>query len=207
MKWKEVKRIALQRMFAINGDEIVQDEVTLPYLKAMPGAANEGLQLLCTAGKYITKSISIIQNGEEEGEGSVKRYNLGLLAKDFYMLQENQIFLEEATGYHKTTEYQLENGKILLLPFHKKGKWTVYYCAYPEMITADTKDEEELPLVPEAAVLLPLYIASQLYKDDDMGQAIQLRNEFELGRELLLRTNRTVSGEERFRSVSGWMSE
>lgn len=43
-----------------------------------------------------------------------------------------------------------------------------------------TKDTElELPY--EACVLIPLYIASQLYKDDDISLATQYRNEFEAG--------------------------
>ena len=33
----------------------------------------------------------------------------------------------------------------------------------------------------DACVLIPLYIASQLYKDDDISQATAYRNEFEVG--------------------------
>ena len=44
-----------------------------------------------------------------------------------------------------------------------------------------TKDTYEIELPEEACVLIPLYIASQLYKDDDISQATAYRNEFEVG--------------------------
>lgn len=50
-----------------------------------------------------------------------------------------------------------------------------------EHITADTKDDYEIQLPLDACVLIPLYIASQLYKDDDIAQATAYRNEFEVG--------------------------
>ena len=50
-----------------------------------------------------------------------------------------------------------------------------------EHITADTKDDYEIQLPLDACVLIPLYIASQLYKDDDIAQATAYRNEFEAG--------------------------
>ena len=50
-----------------------------------------------------------------------------------------------------------------------------------DLITEDTFDDEEIELPNEACVLIPLYIASQLYKDDDISQATAYRNEFETG--------------------------
>lgn len=50
-----------------------------------------------------------------------------------------------------------------------------------ELITTDTMVDEEIELVEDACVLIPLYIASQLYKDDDISQATAYRNEFEAG--------------------------
>lgn len=50
-----------------------------------------------------------------------------------------------------------------------------------DSITSDTFNDEEIELPEEACVLIPLYIASQLYKDDDISQATAYRNEFEVG--------------------------
>lgn len=44
-----------------------------------------------------------------------------------------------------------------------------------------TSPEEVIGLPEDACVLIPLYIASQLYKDDDISQATAYRNEFEAG--------------------------
>lgn len=48
-------------------------------------------------------------------------------------------------------------------------------------INNETLDNYELDIPKDACVLIPLYIASQLYKDDDISQATAYRNEFEVG--------------------------
>ena len=48
-------------------------------------------------------------------------------------------------------------------------------------IEDDTDVDDEIDLPESACVLIPLYIASQLYKDDDISQATAYRNEFEVG--------------------------
>lgn len=50
-----------------------------------------------------------------------------------------------------------------------------------DKIDKDTLLTYELTLPEDACVLIPLYIASQLYKDDDISQATAYRNEFEVG--------------------------
>lgn len=50
-----------------------------------------------------------------------------------------------------------------------------------EHITKETTNDYEMQLPEDACVLIPLYIASQLYKDDDISQATAYRNEFEVG--------------------------
>lgn len=50
-----------------------------------------------------------------------------------------------------------------------------------DIIEEDTSDDYEFKIPDDACVLIPLYIASQLYKDDDISQATAYRNEFEIG--------------------------
>ena len=45
----------------------------------------------------------------------------------------------------------------------------------------EEKEQYEKTTIEDACVLIPLYIASQLYKDDDISQATAYRNEFEVG--------------------------
>ena len=77
--------------------------------------------------------------------------------------------------------------------------YTIYYNAYPGQITITTDDDYVMTVDPEIIVLLPLYMASQLFKDDDPGIATTLRNEFEVGLDSLVNTSRH-SGKEYFTS-------
>lgn len=50
-----------------------------------------------------------------------------------------------------------------------------------DKIDNKTLNNHKLEIPEDACVLIPLYIASQLYKDDDISQATAYRNEFEVG--------------------------
>lgn len=303
--WFDVKLATLQKMFAADGNKIIKDESTKDYLAGMPYVANEGLQLLSTAGKFIVKKLQIthnpvkslisssskliqIESGEYkvEAEGAKSyyfqvtgkgtcdvimndlivetltidnkqgfiefrglventnkdkvtlvfkteypmalknvamysatwetteevqsygekcKYRLKDLAPDFYMLDTTDIFYEgNDTPYIQTQEFWQEGNTVLVLNREQIGNFTVYYKAYPEQITADTEDIYELPIDEEVAVLLPLYMASQLYKDDDNGIATTYRNEFEVAFERLKnKANAPSAGE--FISKTGWI--
>lgn len=297
--WRDIKLAALQKMFAADGNQIVDDESTKDYLAGMPYAANEGLDRLATAGKFITKSLNlahlpaknllqdnsisdgnseftadnghsyyfqysgigtaVISGGDEDvtidldsfgtfseykgnyansGNGKVTikfistypskvkniaiyadtfptingvemvpeygkyvKYDLKELAPSFYNVFGNSIVYEgeNSTIYLNTTDYYKESDHILVLPKDKPGMYTVYYNAYPGFITEDTEDDYVLDVSKEVADLLPLYIASQLYKDDDNGIATTYRNEFEIGLESLSNTA-SNPGKEKFES-------
>ena len=302
--WYDLKLAVLQKMFAAD-EQIVVDESTQGYIAAMPHCANEGLALLSTAGKFITKEVKItqmdIQNiipdetannihefsdtytyQAEEGQsyyfecsglgtceisvdGTVidtitldeknykvykdnianaskkpviftfttsypmalkncaiyketfesaddippftdkVKYDLKAIAPDFYMIDPQGIYFEGAyQKYLQTSDFYQEGTKTLVLDRDMIGCFTIYYRAYPEQITADTDDEYELPIDPEVYALLPLYMASQLYKDDDQGIATSYRNELEVGFERLV-NSANLSAYEEFTSDSGWI--
>ena len=56
-----------------------------------------------------------------------------------------------------------------------------YDKASIEHVNYNTSANKVIDLPEDACVLIPLYIASQLYKDDDIAQATAYRNEFEVG--------------------------
>ena len=306
MTWKDIKLATLQKMFAAEGSNIPTDDAAEEYIAGMPQVANEALQILSTAGKYIVKKIEIAHTPlpnliaeniankihtviddavEYEGDGarayyfeflgkgtlevyvngalvetvplvsathftpyrgvidnadkekvvikiktpysaSLKnialyrvlfdtaeevqtygekiKYDLKQIADDFYCMNSNEIYYEgENPRYVRTNDYFQEANNILVLDRDMPGNYTIYYNAYPASITHKTLDEYELPLDPEVAVLLPLYMASQLYKDDDAGIATTYRNEFEVARGLLIGTTPSPSSEQ-FVSESGW---
>ena len=301
--WKDIKLSTLQKMFAAEGTTIPQDESTVDYLAAMPYTANEALQLLSTAGKFIIKKISLFHNpirnlvsdGMETcyvtdefdkeysaygarsyafqaiGYGKVfiyvdkelketieidtrefqpfsgmidntdkevklvvtsdytlavkqvalyrdkfrdvadipqyeehVNYDLKSYAEDYFQLNKNEIFYRDNGYYNRCTDFHIEGNHTLVLPRDKSGNYDIYYRAYPDEITAATEDNYELPLAPEVVPLLPLYMASQLYKDDDNGIATSYRNEFEVAFERLSNGS-NVPVKEQFVSESGWI--
>lgn len=302
--WYDLKLAVLQKMFAAD-DRIIEDESTMGYLAAMPHCANEGLALLATAGKFITKTVKIaqmnIQNLVSESEsdkihefsdeysytvdegqsyyfeaagtgtctisvdGTVAftlnidsksyeiykglinnpdkkkveikfetsypmaiknvaiyketfadaedvpaftdkiRYDIKELAEDFYMIDPQGIYYEgDYQTYLQTSDFYQEGTHTLVLDRDMFGQFTIYYRAYPVQLDSDTEDNYELPIDPEVYALLPLYMASQLYKDDDNGIATAYRNEFEVGFERLV-NSANINAYEEFTSESGWI--
>jgi hypothetical protein len=159
-----------------------------------------------SAVKNVALYAGLFESEMEIPEYAQKvRYYMKDLASDFYMLADNQIYYEGNTGagYIQTSKYYRESDNVLVLDRNEPGSYTIYYRAYPEEITAETDDEYELPLDKEVAVLMPLYMASQLYKDDDNGIATSYRNEFEVALESLIDSS-NPQGYEQFTSESGW---
>lgn len=305
--WADIKLITMQKLFSAIGNTIPQDASTRDYIAAMPGAANEGLALLATAGKFIIKPMDIAHNPiknlltngkhiysqesgtmtfstfgarslyfEYFGEGTctvtvgedvfttetltqntgytsvrvlidnsdklevkvdfesvyplaVKnvalysatfptkddiptfaekvRYPLKEMVSDFYMLSTEDIYYEgdvDVSRYMRTSDYFQEGNTVLVLDRDTPGNFRVYYKAYPQKITQETGDDEVLSIDDEVAPLLCLYMASQLYKEDDNSIATTYRNEFEVGFERLKDRASTPSSE-RFTSESGWI--
>ena len=302
--WYDLKLAVLQKMFSAD-DRVIVDESTIGYLSAMPHCANEGLALLATAGKFITKTVKIAQRNIlnlisdtmsdsiheftdtysyqadagksyyfecagigtcdiSVGESVVKtitlnsdsyevykglipntdlkkvvftftteypmslkniaiykenfptdedvtpytdkiKYDMKTLAPDFYMIDPQGIYYEgEYQTYLQTSDFYQEGTHTLVLDRDMIGAFTIYYRAYPVEITTDTEDNYELPIDPEVYALLPLYMASQLYKDDDNGIATSYRNEFEVGFERLV-NSANLSAYEEWTSESGWV--
>ena len=193
MTWGDIQLSVLHKLFVSDGQTILVNDSTSPYIAAMPLAANEGLMLLAACGKYIPKTI------ETETAEGVTDLSLNELAENFLSLRENEVFLN---GRH-TDGYTLIGGERMLL--YGIGKWIIGYNAYPQKITQATDKDYVLDVPEDAAVLLPLYIAAELYKDEDPQTAAIYRNEFEAGREALLYRDTAKSGHMCFESVSKWI--
>lgn len=305
MTWKELKLYTLQKMFSASGSDIVEDESTKDYLAAMPQAANEALAMCATAGKFITKRVTVantaqenliledtrkvmryrgeeksystsgakaytfevcgtaivkvysqetliktytIQTDEFETFGEVvadadeltilfggeygymyknvafyaeksqsnaavpswakqQRVNLKQLVSDFYSLTPENVIFEgdqESQVYTEAKSFWFEGDGIFVYDRDLAGIYTLYYNAYPEVITTATQDNYELLIDAEIAAMLPLYMASQIYKDDDLAAATVYRNEFETAFERLGQRNPAPQNEA-FVSESGWI--
>ena len=137
----------------------------------------------------------------------VCKYDLSQLADSFYMLTTDPIIYEgseHTARYMQTSDYFEEGDKVLCLNRDMPGNFTIYYRAYPQKITASTPDDYVLEVDPEVEALIPLYMASQIYKDDDQAIAMSYLNQFETGLSRLQDANRPPSSAE-FTSESGWI--
>lgn len=200
MTWQEIKLATLQKMFSSDGTTIdANDDAISEYLNAMPQAANEALQMLATAGRYIRKSITI-----EKESGEKFALDLTRDVKDFYRLGTMEVYSLDDNGVpSEYGEASFLAGKYIVFPDDADGLFEILYDAKPTAITKDTADDTKINLPDDAVVLLPLYMASQIYKDDDLAVSTYYRNEFETAFERLKNPDRTPTRES-FVSNTGW---
>lgn len=173
----ELRLETLKKMFLnskpIDIDNLEQyknDKKYNTYLNMFNQALNEGLIICMKRGREILKTYEIIS------DGTTTLYNLKELVPDYYKLYKFMINGEENTLYKLVTD------EIIQIPELTIGtKVSIVYEAYPELVKSTTTDDIEIKNHIENLMILPLYIASQLYKDDDIAQATAYRNEFEVG--------------------------
>lgn len=198
MTWYDVKLAALQKMFASDGTDISNpDEATKEYLNAMPHAANEAIEMLCTAGRYLRKSYTTSKD-----KGEALTVNLEYEVPDYWRMGNMEVYKLMDDTPEPVDGVALYGGKYLVFPAEYEGDFEFFYDAKPTTITLSTPDSKKIDLPDDAVVLLPLYIASQLYKDDDNAIATMYRNEFETAFERL--TNPRTVTREKFSSNTGW---
>jgi hypothetical protein len=190
MTWKAITEATLQKLFAADSGGVVREDVVRAYAPGFAGAANEGISLLCLAGRPLVRSIAV-RMAELPAAGRFRRLELRGAATDFRALEG------------VPPGCRLEGEGVLLLPEGGPAEREVRYFAYHEPITQDTPGEYEPALAPEAAVLLPLYMASQLCKDDNLSLSSQYRAEFERGLDALRRAH-NARGQAGFECATGW---
>lgn len=122
--------------------------------------------------------------------------DLSKYIKDFYKL--DKLYLDDVEMINNTN-YVFEDRYNIIL--ERPGFYKLKYQAYPLWITEETADDEALNIDPEIAVIIPLYMASQLYKDDDISISTVYRNEFEVA----LENYYSEINDVKFISKSGWL--
>lgn len=205
MKWGEIEIATLQKMFANNEPISITNIPTLKtdsqysvYFNSMPTAANEALLRIATNYKHIIKRYPLLTDISTPDTNI--RYNLKTLIPDFYKFKK--LIYEEDGNYSILGDYHFEDDDVLIINSKYKGNVTIEYYAYPAKITDSTPENDELDVPDDVAVLLPLYIASELYKEDDIQIATIYRNQFEVGLQEL-RDNDTGDIIQ-FQNTKGW---
>lgn len=121
---------------------------------------------------------------------------------DFYKI--NKFYYQHDNEYQEminNTDYQMINSHKIVIDSEREGNYIIEYINYPVKIDDTTPAETVIELEPEMCALIPLYIASQLYKDDDISLATQYRNEFEASVDNTFREKEDLQ----FVSITGWL--
>lgn len=198
--WDEIRVTTLQKMHLIEDNKVLEDDSTREHLAAMPSAYNEAVRLLSTTNRYITKYFEVSSSGLNNSLS----VDLKTIVDDLFMVQPGGVYFTDSSG--RTDEYYdgtVIGDKDLILDGSEAGTYRVYYYAYPVKATAETAGATDMQIDPDVASLVPLYMASQLWKEEEPGIATAYRNEFEIGRELLVRERNDGFSSE-FRNTTGW---
>ena len=175
MNWGQIQIETLKKMF-LNNDELnvsdlktyKEDKKYKTYLYAMPQACNEAINYILENGKPNVKSYKL------KYKDNTKKYDLNKLIPNF-----KRVYQIVYDGINKPDWY-IEGNNILVVSNWNKddGEITIYYESYHDLITSITPASSSIDLDNQLVTLLPLYIAGELYKDDDVQLSTMYMNEF-----------------------------
>lgn len=132
-----------------------------------------------------------------------RRFDMKEMVDDFFRLVTQDVVVEDGKDhYEKYADYFWEGDSTLILPGLHQAVYKVHYYAYPQEITEETPDDTVMALDPEVANLLPVYMASELYEDDDESKAFYFRQQYEEAKQKLIPTLK--QGKPEFEDVWGW---
>ncbi len=177
------------------------------YKGLIDNTENKEIRLIFKAEEYMYSvrnialyNISFKSEDEIFNNTKKQKYNLKELINDFYDIVSVEYEKEQKPGQY-SSDYTLEEDGTLIIDSKRKGNFIITYKAYPTKITLNTPDSYKFTQPSEMIALLPLYIASELYKDDDIALATQYRNQFEIELESLDILNEPME----FANNSNWL--
>ena len=170
MTWGEIQIESLKKMF-LNKEILKIEELETyksdkkykTYLDAMPQACNEAIN-------YIINLEPIIKSKELEKASQNATYDLKELISDYKKFHD--ISSEYSVMWTMLTK------NIIRINGWTQGNIDIYYEAYPKTIANDTTSTTKIDLEESFARIIPLYIAGELYKDDDLTLSTMYMNEF-----------------------------
>lgn len=201
--WKDIKMEALGLMFSRtdNGEVVtLPNEDVADFTNEMADAANYALRDMATV-MPIRRAVDIPQTG---GGGTWKKYDLKELASDFARLMPNRVTWTDGVDYEQSCDYLPDGPHGILLRERGSGAYSVWYEAYPEEVTKDTPDEQTFSLAPEALDLVPIYMASRIFGEEDISVAVHYLNQYQARRGELAALAAGIDTGGAWRSNTGW---
>lgn len=207
----EVSGLATVHVYA--GETLVKTMETThragfePVKASFINEENKPVKIVFSGSKpYLFRNIAMydmsFSDDEEVWEYAKNRkFDMRTLTDDFFRLATQDVVIE-GPEYGKYVGYFWEGDSTLVLPGLTQAVYKVHYYAYPQEITVETPDDTVMALDPEVANLLPVYIASELYEDDDESKAFYFRQQYEEAKQRLMPTIK--QGRAEFEDVWGW---
>ncbi len=170
MNWGEIQIESLKKMF-LNNDDLSIDKLDdykkekkyKTYLFAMPQACNEAIN-------YIVSRLGSNEKLYIMEKEDNNFYDLSQKITDFRMLK--------AIYADMPLNWKIINKNTVYIDFSSNDKAIISYETKPIIINESTDEEQKIEIANEYANLIPLYIAGELYKDDDLTLATMYMNEF-----------------------------
>lgn len=173
MNWGAIQIEALKKMFLNNDkldvDKLVEyktDKKYKTYLDAMPQACNEAINYICENGKPLLKEYKL------KAKDVNFKYKLNQIVPNFKRIY--QIVYDGSSN----PDWYVEGNNVLVVKNWTNGDIIIYYEAYHDLITEKTNSSSDIELDNYSLTLIPLYIAAELYKDDDIQLSTTYMNEF-----------------------------
>lgn len=181
------------------GDNLIKtienndENVFTKYKGNLSNGENKPVRLVFSgSSSFLHKNIAVY-NDTFSSDAAVyeisemKFYNMDEIAFDFYKFDSESPVICE--GENKA--YGFMGEKTFCINGLVSGVFRVPYIAYPQVIKNTTSEDAPLKIPEQLCGIIPYYIASELYLEEDSGLCVGWRNKFEAElREFVINGNR-----------------
>lgn len=153
------------RGFIKNIDEFVSGEVRIRF---------EGEYLYTVKNVAMYKHILSANEEDIPAYEPHTRYDISAIVGDFLSLACPPVIYEGAEARYLDRYYDVENGRVILLPYNRPGIYKVVYNRKPRAVTEDELFGDKSTIIDldeELCALLPVLIASYVWADDEPQKA------------------------------------
>ena len=200
MYWNDFKTAVLGKVFAAkHGNISATSKNNLDYVVMMPQAANEGLAIIGNTARWPRRNVQISVEKKDKSQS----FNIEDITTDFKRVGGLEVYLLDEEDVPSPLYGVSIAANRLVIPAGVSGNIVWYYDAAYEHIRDDVKDRTYLDVDDDILPLLVLYVASQIYMDDDLSTALNWRNQFESAL-ATISGNAAAYEVQEFNSVNGW---
>lgn len=151
------------------------------FAELIPNSINRAIEEININVAPIIDAYEIEQDGTGQG---LFFYDIESLTKDdtgkitFLDFADTPVMVGTDV-YQKFNDFEIENGKIIIIDGAHQGIFRVFYKKRHTPITTETLDETELELPLKAQHMLPYLAAYYIWLEDEQTKAVYYYNQYE----------------------------